>query len=48
MALCNRLEASLTAGDDTRRRLLGALLADALAPADRRVSDEPERVAAHA
>jgi type I restriction enzyme, S subunit len=32
LALCDRLEASLTAGADTRRRLLDALLADALAP----------------
>jgi type I restriction enzyme S subunit len=34
MALCDRLEASLTTADDTRRRLLDALLAEALAPAD--------------
>jgi type I restriction enzyme S subunit len=33
MKLCDRLEASLTTGDATRRRLLDALLADALAPA---------------
>jgi type I restriction enzyme, S subunit len=33
MALCDRLEASLASGDDTRRRLLDALLAEALAPA---------------
>jgi type I restriction enzyme S subunit len=32
MALCDRLEASLISGDDTRRRLLDALLAKALAP----------------
>jgi type I restriction enzyme S subunit len=32
MALCDRLEASLTTGDETRRRLLDALLAEALAP----------------
>ena len=32
MALCDRLEASLTIGDDTRRRLLDALLAEAVAP----------------
>lgn len=31
MALCDRLEASLTAADETRRRLLEALLAEALA-----------------
>jgi type I restriction enzyme S subunit len=36
MALCDRLEASLTATAATRRRLLDALLAEALAPiADR-------------
>jgi type I restriction enzyme, S subunit len=32
MALCDRLEASLTTAADTRRRLLDALLAEALAP----------------
>jgi type I restriction enzyme S subunit len=32
MVLCDRLEASLTAAVDTRRRLLDALLAEALAP----------------
>jgi len=47
MALCDRLEASLTAGDDTRRRLLDALLAEALAPEEGTVSEEPERVSAH-
>lgn len=34
MALCDRLEMSLTAGEATRRRLLDALLAEALAPAE--------------
>jgi len=34
MALCGRLEASLAAADETRRRLLDALLAEALAPDD--------------
>lgn len=34
MALCDRLEASLTATAATRRRLLDALLAEALAPGD--------------
>jgi type I restriction enzyme, S subunit len=34
MALCDRLEASLTATAVTRRRLLDALLAEALAPVD--------------
>jgi type I restriction enzyme, S subunit len=33
MACCDRLEASLATGDDTRRRLLDVLLAEALAPA---------------
>lgn len=34
MALCDRLETSLTAGATTRHRLLDALLAEALAPVD--------------
>jgi type I restriction enzyme, S subunit len=34
MALCDRLEASLTATAATRRRLLDALVAEALAPAE--------------
>jgi type I restriction enzyme S subunit len=33
MALCDQLEASLASADDTRRRLLDALLAEALQPA---------------
>jgi type I restriction enzyme S subunit len=32
MALCDRLEASLITVDDSRRRLLEALLAEALTP----------------
>ena len=32
MALCDRLEASLAARDDARRRLLDALLHEALTP----------------
>lgn len=36
MALCDRLEASLTATSATRRRLLDALLAEALAPPEDR------------
>ena len=32
MALCDRLEASLTTSNDTRRRLLAALLAEGLLP----------------
>jgi type I restriction enzyme, S subunit len=42
MALCDRLEASLTATADTRRRLLDALLADALAPAEDRELEAAE------
>ena len=38
MTLCDRLEASLTTADDTRRRLLDALLAEALAPDEERRS----------
>ncbi len=47
MVLCDRLEASLATGDDTRRRLLDALLAEALAPADDLVPEELDRVAAY-
>jgi type I restriction enzyme S subunit len=36
MVLCDQLEASLATADDTRRRLLKALLAEALAPAAER------------
>lgn len=36
MALCDRLEASLPATAVTHRRMLEALLAEALAPADER------------
>jgi type I restriction enzyme, S subunit len=36
MALCDRLEASLAAAAATRRRLLDALLAEALAPSEAR------------
>mgnify|MGYP001043160116 CR=1 FL=1 len=42
MALCDRLEASLTATAATRRRLLDALLAEALAPADDRELEAAE------
>ena len=35
MALCDRLEVSLDAATTTRRRLLDALLHEALAPAER-------------
>jgi len=42
MALCDRLEASLAATATTRRRLLDALLAEALAPADDRELEAAE------
>jgi type I restriction enzyme S subunit len=42
MALCDRLEASLATADETRRRLLEALLAEALAPADARELEAAE------
>jgi len=42
MALCDRLEASLATADDTRRRLLDALLAEALAPTDARELEAAE------
>ena len=42
MALCDRLEASLAAADDARRRLLEALLAEALAPDDERELEAAE------
>jgi type I restriction enzyme S subunit len=42
MALCDRLEASLTATAATRRRLLDALLAEAFAPAEGRELEAAE------
>ena len=42
MALCDRLEASLTTAAETRRRLLHALLAEALAPDDERELEAAE------
>jgi type I restriction enzyme S subunit len=42
MALCDRLETSLTAAADIRRRLLDALLAEALAPVDARELEAAE------
>jgi type I restriction enzyme, S subunit len=42
MAICDRLEASLGATDNTRRRLLDALLAEALAPDDERELEAAE------
>jgi type I restriction enzyme M protein len=47
MALCDQLETSLATGDDTRRRLLDALLAEALAPGEDVMPAEAARVAAH-
>ncbi len=38
MSLCDRLEESLVSGEDHRRRLLGALFAEALAPAEMAVA----------
>lgn len=48
MALCDRLEASLASGDDARRRLLDALLHEALLPGEGLSPEQPLRVAAHA
>ncbi len=45
IAICDRLEASLATGDDARRRLLNALLAESLAPEV--IPEEPARIAAH-
>jgi type I restriction enzyme S subunit len=42
MVLCDRLEASLAAASDASRRLLDALLAEALAPADTREMEAAE------
>jgi type I restriction enzyme S subunit len=42
MALCDRLEACLTTADETRRRLLEALLAEALAPGEERELEAAE------
>jgi len=42
MVLCERLEASLTTADDTRRCLLEALLAEALAPDEERELEAAE------
>lgn len=42
MALCDRLEASLTTGDNTRRHLFGSLLAETLVPAEVREREAAE------
>ena len=47
MVLCDRLEASLAIGDNTRCRLLGALLTEALEPGESHESAQAERVVAH-
>ena len=47
MALCDRLEASLATGDDTRHHLLGAILNEALAPGESHASTQAESVTAH-
>ncbi len=47
MALCDRLETSLTTSDNTRSRLLGALLIEALEPGGSHTSEQAERAAAH-
>jgi type I restriction enzyme, S subunit len=47
MALCDRLEASLTDAQDHSRRLLDALLAEALTPTEAAMQAEAPRVAAH-
>ena len=46
MALCDRLETNLDQSDATRRRLLDALLAEALAPSED-VMPAEARVTAH-
>ena len=47
MALYDGLETSLTTGDDTRCRLLGAVLAEALERGGSYASEQAERAAAH-
>ena len=47
LALCDWLEASLATGDNTRCRLLGALLTEALEPGESHASAQVERVVAH-
>jgi type I restriction enzyme, S subunit len=46
LGLCDRLEASLTTGDDTRRRLLDALLAEALMAVEDNANMSDERALA--
>jgi type I restriction enzyme, S subunit len=47
MDLCDRLEASLITGEETRKQLLDALLAEALTLANDAASSEPIRLAAN-
>jgi len=42
ISLCDQLEVSLASADDTRRRLLDALLAEALAPDEERELEAAE------
>jgi type I restriction enzyme S subunit len=42
MALCDHLEASLASADNSRRRLLETLLAEALAPDEERELEAAE------
>ena len=45
MALCDQLEASLAEGDDTRRRLLDALLHEALSPSEEKIWQDISTIA---
>jgi type I restriction enzyme, S subunit len=47
MSLCDWLEGSLAGGDDIRRRLLDALLHEALAPDNDLIPKQPAKIAAH-
>jgi type I restriction enzyme, S subunit len=47
MALCDQLEASLAASDETRSQVLDALFGEALTPGDNAAPSEPIRLAAH-
>jgi type I restriction enzyme S subunit len=46
MGLCDRLEAGLTSAQDHSRRLLDALLNEALSPVENVRPAEPEQIAA--
>ena len=45
MALCDRLEASLATDDDTRRRLLDALLNEALSSSEEEIRQDISTIA---